>query len=321
MRGKLMNNRRSCVLIHKRRALFFIIAFCLWFLMSGCDRSPLNFENVSHLLDSNSGLGGHGVIFADVDGNGLADLYLPLNHNQPMKDMFYLNKADEGFIELGELAGVADFDGGSHGSCFADLDNDGDFDLVNGATYPAGDVSAAINIYRNDGFGYFEDFSDLRVFQRADSQETRGVVCFDMDGDGDIDIFSISGYLGTTDPDGDRNEVYRNDGDFHFTALDDEVLVRAPAGQGGTDCDYDGDGDVDILAANRSGDLNILNNDGAGHFESIEPQSLGMYDKAEDGITCADIDNDGDMDLLLASDGSGILYRNDAGNFVRQQTF
>ncbi len=145
--------------------------------MSGCDRSPLNFENVSHLLDSNSGLGGHGVIFADVDGNGLADLYLPLNHNQPMKDMFYLNKADEGFIELGELAGVADFDGGSHGSCFADLDNDGDFDLVNGATYPAGDVSAAINIYRNDGFGYFEDFFRSTGFFRELTRRKRAGSC------------------------------------------------------------------------------------------------------------------------------------------------
>jgi hypothetical protein len=93
--------------------------------------------------------------------------------------------------------------------------------------------------------------------------------------------------------------------------------------QGVTDTDYDGDGDIDVIAANRSGDFAILNNDGAGVFTQILPGTLDITDNAGDGITTADVDNDGDLDLLLVSDGSANLYLRDAVGeiYVKQQTF
>jgi hypothetical protein len=93
--------------------------------------------------------------------------------------------------------------------------------------------------------------------------------------------------------------------------------------QGVTDTDFDGDGDIDILSANRIGDFAILENDGFGIFTQIVPSSLDITHDARDGITTADIDNDGDLDLLLVSDGRGRLYLRDSntGKYVFQRTF
>ena len=46
--------------------------------------------------------------------------------------------------------------------------------------------------------------------------ETRGVITFDMDRDGDLDIFCVTGYKGGGDPKGEKNELYRNEGNFVF---------------------------------------------------------------------------------------------------------
>ncbi len=144
-----------------------------------------------------------------------------------------------------------------------------------------------------------------------------------MDRDGDLDLFGVSNYQGSEDPPDERNEIYRNEGNFKFTSITSGDLYTAPVGQGATDTDYDGDGDIDVLAANRTGPVNILTNDGNGNFTLTDPVSIGIRHKAPDGITSADVDNDGDSDLLLAgSGGKGHLYFNNGdGTFTHTQSF
>jgi hypothetical protein len=154
------------------------------------------------------------------------------------------------------------------------------------------------------------------------NQETRGVICFDADRDGDLDIFCVSGWKGSGDPKGERNEVYENRGNFNFTAVKSGPLYDCPAGQGATDTDFDGDGDIDVIACNRDGDLNVLRNDGGlENFTKIDPASIGINHRAYGGITTGDIDNDGDLDAILVDSGeSGHLYRNNGDGtfgFVR----
>ncbi|MGH7595531.1 MAG: PQQ-dependent sugar dehydrogenase, partial [bacterium] len=64
-----------------------------------------------------------------------------------------------------------------------------------------------------------------------------------------------------------------------------------------------------------------LRNDGQGIFTQITPASIGIAHNAGDGITTADIDNDGDLDMLLASDNEGHLYRNNGSAFSFVQSF
>ena len=254
--------------------------------------------------------GGHGVQFGDATGDGRPDFYVTMNSDQDMADLFYRNINGASFIEEADQRGVASFDTGSHGGVWADLDNDGDYDLFNGA-YQRN------RIYRNNGSGFFTDVT-LAANLPDRQWLTRGVLAFDMDKDGDLDLFAVTGYQGTNDPAGEKNEVYRNDGNMFFTAVNSGALYDAPAGQGATDSDFDGDGDIDIIAANRTGAVNILRNDGAGNFQLVDPVSLGINHTAGDGITLADVNNDGHLDILLQKH----LYINTGNNtYIFRNTF
>lgn len=264
--------------------------------------------------------GGHGAMWADVDGDDLPDLYLPLIISETLPDLFMHNKGDGIFTEEGQRRGIADPDGGSHGATWCDLDNDGDYDLINGTTFDDGS-GIQNDLFRNDGKGHFVEIKPPAIESRQEA--TRAFISFDMDRDGDLDLFGVSNYQGSADPPEERNEIYRNEGHFQFTSITRGDLYTAPAGQGATDTDYDGDGDIDVLAANRTGPVNILTNDGNGHFTLTDPKSIGIHHEAQDGITTADIDNDGDLDMLLCgSGGKGELYQNDGnGLFIHLQSF
>ncbi|MFQ5637814.1 MAG: IPT/TIG domain-containing protein [bacterium] len=284
---------------------------------------PLSFTDITVAAGTAGPVktGGHAVLFSDVDNDGRPDLYITMLFKDPMQDLFFRNTGNNLFVNEATLRGVADFDGGSHGSTFGDLDNDGDFDLFNGTTFGATGISSHNNILQNNGSGFFVDVTASTGIPERE-WPTRGVVAFDMDRDGDLDLFAVSNYQGSADPPDERNEVYRNDGNMTFTAINSGDLYTAPAGQGATDTDYDGDGDIDIIASNRTGDVNILNNDGAGHFTLLPPSSLGISHQAGDGTTAGDVDNDGDLDLLLVPANSGFLYLNNGdGTFTFAQSF
>ena len=302
----------------------FSIVFALY--ASACF-GQLSFTDIT--LDAGTGgptekdeLGGHGVMFADVDEDGLPDLYITMIFNNPMPELFFRNLGDNTFAGEGLSRGIADFDGGSHGSCWADLDNDGDYDLVNGTTWDNPKYPNHNNIFRNDGDGTFTEVTPPCMRRRR--EETRGVICFDADGDGDLDIFCVAGWKGSGDPEGERNEIYENKGNFNFVTLKSGPLYDCPAGQGAADTDYDGDGDVDVIACNREGDLNILRNDGGlDNFTKIDPASIGITHRAYGGVTTGDIDNDGDLDMTLVDSAeAGHLYFNDGdGKFTFARSF
>ncbi len=298
-------------------------AFAVWVvLVCVCGAVPLRAGELSFsdIWEGPRLKGGHGAMWGDVDGDGLADLYLPLIISGTLPDLFMHNKGGGVFVEEGKLRGIADPDGGSHGGAWCDLDNDGDYDLINGTTFDDGS-GIWNNVFRNDRKGKFVEVTPGVMKSRQEA--TRAFICFDMDRDGDLDLFGVSNYQGSEDPEGEKNEVYRNEGNFEFTAVTTGELCAAPAGQGATDTDYDGDGDIDVLAANRTGPVNIVKNDGRGEFTLTDPASIGIGHTAEDGITTADVDNDGDVDMLLSSSGGkGHLYRNEGGGrFSHIQSF
>lgn len=248
--------------------------------------------------------GGHGAQFADVTGDGWTDFYVTMNQTSfgNIPELFFRNLDGSTFVEEAAARGIDNLDTGSHGGVFADFDNDGDYDLYNGS-YDQN------RLYRNNGSGQFTDITVAAGFPSR-LWPTRGVAATDMDGDGDLDIVAINGFNGSGDPAAERNEIYRNNGNGSFTALALEPVFSAPAGQGITDADFDNDGDTDLFAANRMGDVVILRNVSGSGFELVAPANIGITHQAGDGISFADVNNDGHLDALLddrlyLADGDG----------------
>lgn len=287
---------------------------------------PAVFEDVSLAAGFTSpDANGQAAAFADANADGLVDLYLTLGSDPAqavLQDRYYHNYGGS-FVEEALTRAIEDADGGSYGVVWADLDNDGDYDLVNASAYTdlgeAGGVPANNNVYQNDGTGNFADVTAGAVADVANASRSRGVTAHDADGDNDLDLLSIP-----TSVDAGSNEAYLNDGSMVFVANSDPVLTSTPASRGLIDTDFDGDGDVDIIAANSPGAFAILRNDGAGTFVSVAPSDpeVGIEDDAQDGISAADVDLDGDLDLLLVSDGTAYLYvRDSSGPYLKRQSF
>jgi len=220
-------------------------------------------------VSADAGTGGEGVAWADVNGDDLPDLYVGSLYGNPGWD-------DTG---IGGKSAVA---------VFADLDNDGDYDLI-------GD-----GVRRNDGSGALERIGA--------EQPLKSAIAFDADGDGDLDLFGAGGF-------------FRNDGAFSFIAAEVGGLAEAECSRGLTGTDYDGDGDIDVICASRTSGIVVLTNE-RDRFVKTEPGEIGIEHRATGGIATGDVDNDGDLDLLLTGDSNGYLYANrGGGRFELRQEF
>jgi hypothetical protein len=178
----------------------------------------------------------------------------------------------------------------------ADLDGDGDLDLV------AGSWRNRVMLYRNDG--------DARAFRfvLADSALvtlTRGSnttpTVGDLDGDGDLDLLvgEASGAL----------NMYRNDGTStapSFTLVSDEYLdIDVGRRSAPTLVDVDRDGDLDLVVGAESGTLTLFRNEG-GTF--VADSTLGPALTPYANPAFADVDADGEPDLFIGGAGGGLLY-------------
>lgn len=282
--------------------------------------ASLSFTDVTAAVGMGSTVSGsHGAFWADATGDGRPDLFLSYNECRSglRANRFYRNLGGT-FVEEAGPRGLRRFTGGTHGGSFADLDNDGDYDLANGDTYATdcifSDPPALPNrIYRNDG-GLFVDVTppDMLAYPPPGSVGegyTRSILAFDPDHDGDLDLFAVNGDRGSQEPFPDRNELYRNEGGLQFTGITSGPLVATPAGQAGADTDYDGDGDVDIIVPNFSGPLGVIRNDGGGIFTTVPPESIGIVHRASSGISSGDLNGDGLTDLVLIDSDRNPLRR------------
>jgi len=181
---------------------------------------------------------------------------------------------------------------GARGHDVADLDGDGDLDIV--ATTYVGD---SVVWYENDGgnFGAAQTIG-------ANINGSTDVAAGDIDGDGDVDL--VAGSYSS-----DQMLLYVNDGSGNFTEtqfanLDGARDVRL--------ADLDGDGDLDVLAAGYNGDK-VVWYANAGDGTLGAEQVLGTPNGPTRVIT-ADMDGDGDLDVLAADYfGNTVQYYQNLG--------
>lgn len=262
---------------------------------------------------------GMGGVAGDVDGDSDLDLYVSaFGRNQ-----LFINRGDGTFEDRTEAAGV----GGtlwSASAAFADVDRDGDLDLyvanyvdftidthkfcgdrerdLQGYCHPEEYEGLPDRFYRNRGDGTFTD--ETAAAGLAGPREAGlGVAFGDLDGDGWPDLYVAN--------DADPNLLFRNRGDGTFedqsllsgTAYDD--AGKAEGGMGVDLGDVEGDGDLDIVVTNFEFETNALyRHTSSAVFLDARFQARIAESTLRDlafGVTYADLDQDGDLDLVVAN--------------------
>jgi hypothetical protein len=273
----------------------------------------------------------HGVALADFDNNGYLDIFCANNVEalsqtrgvvlQP--NAFYLG-FDEGFAESAAKSRLAGIDFNfSCGVTTADVNNDGLLDVfVAKGGYRKG-PDCANSLYVNNGDGTYRDIAK----EAGVADQGNGYCCAfgDYDNDGHPDLYV--GNINDTDQPVTRI-LYHNNGDGTFTDVTTRLGLQ---GRGNNiSCfwgDIDNDGDLDLFLANSSGPGHpeaewgantIFRNNGDGTFTEISREAGVAILANSRGATMGDIDNDGDLDILVNNSWEDTLvFLNDGhGHFT-----
>jgi hypothetical protein len=235
-------------------------------------------------------------------------------------DSLFRNNGDGTFTDVTKQAGVSDPDGFyGLGVITSDFDGDGWIDI-----FVANDSTPNF-YYRNNGDGTFKEIgftAGTAVNENGSEQGSMGATAGDYDHDGRLDIF-ITNFAD------EYNTLYHNDAPNSFTDVSYAAKVAAVSlpyvGWGTKFFDYDNDGWIDLFVANghvypqlpsyRQPRLLYRNNrDGTFTEVASEFGAVLTETRASRGVAFGDIDNDGDIDLLIADlDGPPQLLRNDNG--------
>ena len=294
------------------------VAFLLVSVLTACgdprvDPPPPAFDHVQPDLFATPGAQPNA--WADFDRDGDLDLFVGMRYSE---NRLYRNEGGY-FVDVAPALGLSDLED-TRAAAWGDYDGDGDLDLYVGHSATA---ETPNRLYRNDDQVFVDVAAGLGVDLLGNTRQPSWI---DYDGDGDLDLF-----VAMRDQ---PNRLFRNDGPlggatapgpaWRFTDVTEASGVGDPRRTVGVAWfDYDRDGDLDVHVSNQNGDEDaFLRNEGDGTFVDVAP-ALGMNhpNRGEEygsvAPAVADYDNDGDLDLFIATYGPDILWSNNGdGTFT-----
>ncbi|TDB59851.1 FG-GAP-like repeat-containing protein [Arundinibacter roseus] len=313
--------------------IFFrgIIAAALF--LAGCERSTdkqlfetlsaeetgLDFENrildkkELNIFNYRNFYNGGGVAIGDVNGDGLADIYLTSNFES---NKLFLNRGDWNFEDVTQEAGVGGNKGWSTGATFADVNGDGLLDMyVCNAGNIQGDSRGNelfINLGNNEkGIPTFKE--SAVQYGLVDGGFSTHAAFFDFDRDGDLDMYLLNNSFTPVDKLAYQNfrnmrdnlggdKLFRNDGD-HFTDVSSEAGIYGSLigfGLGITIGDVNNDNWLDIYISNDFYERDYLYiNQKDGTFRESLVDYMPHISLSSMGADIADINNDGNLDIFV----------------------
>ncbi|MCG8467129.1 MAG: VCBS repeat-containing protein [Gemmatimonadetes bacterium] len=259
----------------------------------------ITFENVvteEQYVENSHYLNGSGVALGDVDGDGRIDVYFA---SMDGPNALYRNLGGWRFEEIAAVAGVDAPGRFSTGATFADVDGDGDLDLLVTA------LGGPNALYRNDGSGSFTDVTaESGLESRLGSMS---MALADVDGDGDLDLYVGNNKVATVQDlfppdvlqpsnlyrwvDGEPEVVPEFREHYSVTAVGDGRVARAELAE--PDRFYLNDGTGRFTPVSFT-DGAFLDADGAPLVEAPRDWALS--------VRFHDMDRDGDPDLYVCND-------------------
>ena len=281
-------------------------------LVDGTERAGLTFHHNGSPGAQSEQLGrrklagslGSGAAFGDCDGDGDLDLYL-VNWGE---NALYRNDGDGTFTDVTGDARVGD-PGLGLACAFGDYDRDKHLDLY--VTNCGENV-----LYRNNGDGTFSSATEEAGV--GDPGFGTGALFCDYDRDADLDLYVVNYAMltcvGEGDLPGQRNLLYRNNGDGTFTDVTQEAGLDGSArrSMGAVFFDFDGDRAPDLYVVNDDGPNQLYRNKMDRTFEEITERAGVATPIRGRGAAIGDYNSDGHTDLFVTAgwDEANVLYRN-----------
>jgi hypothetical protein len=238
-------------------------------------------------------LNGSGVAAGDVDGDGWCDLYFCGIDNQ---NVLYRNLGNWKFEDITAAAGVACANLDATGAAFADLDGDGDLDLV------VNSVATGTEIFFNDGTGHFTKVATLNPDHAGMS-----LALADIDGDGDLDLY-VANYRTWTIRDRPNTKFRVNPAGTNFVVVrvndrpvsEPDLVGRFVLDPGGKIIE---NGEPDVLFRNDGGGkfTPLSFTDGTFLDEDGKPLTSPPYDWGL-SVMFRDLNGDGAPDIYVCND-------------------
>ncbi len=240
----------------------------------------------------------------DVNGDGREDLYVGGAKNQPGR--LLVQQPGGRFVPTNEDLFARDQISEDIGATFFDADGDGDQDLYvvsGGNEYTEEAPALADRLYLNDGTGTFEKARGrLPTLRRSGSV----VAASDVDGDGDQDLFVGSRVVPWSYGVDPKSVLLENDGTGHFTEATGEVAPALQEIGMVTDAvwtDVTGNGQEDLVVVGEWMRISVFENTD-GRLRRLNPDGLAQSSGWWNRVVPADVDEDGDVDLIVGNLGN-----------------